>query len=81
MRINSTISSGSLDIKLDSLVEMYGSQNAAFQAIHSGVQREVSRQGISGVFRDLPVVVGSQKILVRGNVVDGAVKIGTAFRP
>ena len=35
---------------------------------------------IKGIF-ETSVKVGSQAITVRGNVVDGAVKIGTAFTP
>ncbi|MDQ1743165.1 MAG: hypothetical protein QOE23_1504 [Pseudonocardiales bacterium] len=35
---------------------------------------------VSGLFEET-VIVGAQKVTVRGMVIDGIVKIGTAFTP
>lgn len=46
----------------------------------SGDRICVRSQGLTGVF-ETTVKVGTETIVVRGNIVDGAVKIGTVFVP
>jgi hypothetical protein len=57
----------------------FGSQQAAFDAIQQATETAVQQQGISGVFQTTIQVAG-QIITVRGNVISGVVKIGTAFK-
>lgn len=61
----------------DPLVQQFGSREAVVQ------QMLIALKGLtplSGLFEE-QVVVGGQKVVVRGAVVDGIVKIGTAFTP
>jgi hypothetical protein len=64
---------------LDVLVSEFGSQEAAYSALQKATQQAVSQQGLTGVF-ETSVKVGSQTVTVRGAVVDGVAKIGTAFQ-
>jgi RHS repeat-associated protein len=64
---------------LDSVVSTFGSEEAAFRAIQQGTEAAVQQQGLTGVFQTT-VQVGGETITVRGAVVNGAVKIGTAFK-
>ena len=64
---------------LDTLVRQSGSQEAAYVALQRATEATVKAQNIKGVF-ETTVKVGAETITVRGNVVDGAVKIGTAFK-
>lgn len=64
--------------RLGNLVDEFGSQEQAFQAIRGSAQELVTREGITGVFERV-VRVGAQDVTVRGRVIDGVVKIGTAF--
>ncbi len=64
---------------LDSLVRLFGSQEAAYRAMQEATEIAVRAQNITGVFQ-LIVKVGSEMITVRGSVVDGVVKIGTAYK-
>jgi hypothetical protein len=57
-----------------------GDQSKAFGAIQNAAQQEITAQGITGVF-ERAVTVGGSQITVRGTVLDGVVKIGTAFIP
>jgi RHS repeat-associated protein len=66
--------------KLDDLVKEFGSQENAMDALQQAAEDAVKSKGLKGVFEET-VKVGTQQVTVRGNVVDGAVKIGTAFRP
>ncbi len=64
---------------LDGLVKAFGSSEKAFRALEKATQAAVKNQGIKGVF-ETTVKVGGESVTVRGNVVDGVVKIGTAFK-
>jgi hypothetical protein len=64
---------------LDGLVAQYGSQPAAFNAIQRATETAVKAQNITGQY-EIAVKVGTQALIVRGNaMIDGTVKIGTAF--
>ncbi len=64
---------------LDGVVKTFGSPEKAFGALQDATQAAVKNQGIKGVF-ETAVKVGGEMVTVRGNVVDGVVKIGTAFK-
>jgi hypothetical protein len=70
---------GNAEHSLDSLVSEFGSREAAGNAIQQAAEGAVRQQGLTGVF-ETSVKVGNQSITVRGIVIDGAVKIGTAFK-
>ncbi|HKY41320.1 MAG TPA: hypothetical protein VJN18_35550 [Polyangiaceae bacterium] len=57
-----------------------GDKVAAFNALESGAQQLASRGAIKGVF-ETTVQVAGQNVTVRGAVVDGAARVGTAFIP
>jgi RHS repeat-associated protein len=63
---------------LEPLVVRYGSQHGAFEAISNATQAAVRDQRLTGVFQ-IAVSVGGVNVTVRGAVVDGSVRIGTAF--
>jgi hypothetical protein len=65
---------------LESLVQQLGSQEKAFGAIQSAAEGAVKAGGLTGVF-ETAVDIGGTQVTVRGAVVDGTVKIGTAFIP
>ncbi len=65
---------------LDGVVKQFGSQEKAFNAIQQATETAARSQGLKGVF-ETTVKVGTENITIRGNIVDGAVKVGTAFRP
>ena len=65
---------------LDPLVTEFGSETAAFEAIRKATQSAAGSANITGIF-EIPVRVGSQTIIVRGRVIEGIVRIGTAFKP
>lgn len=65
---------------LSGVVKQFGSEEKAFNAIQQATERAVGSEGLKGVF-ETTVKVGTETITVRGNVIDGAVKIGTAFVP
>ena len=64
---------------LDGVVKTFGTPEKAFGALQDATQAVVKNQGIKGVF-ETTVKVGGETVTVRGNVVDGVVKIGTAFK-
>jgi len=64
---------------LGPLVASYGSEVAAYEALEKATIQTVTSQGISGIF-EVVVNVGGLNVTVRGAVVNGLVKIGTAFR-
>jgi RHS repeat-associated protein len=65
--------------KLDGFLKKYGGdQIKAYRALYSATQKHIKSKGIKGKFEEVVNVNGS-KITVRGNVVNGEVKIGTAF--
>jgi len=61
----------------DPLVQQYGSREAVGQQFLNGLKGLTPE---SGTFEQ-QIVVGGQKVVVRGAVVDGVTKIGTAFTP
>jgi YD repeat-containing protein len=61
----------------DPLVQQYGSREAVVQQVLNGLKGLTPE---SGTFEQ-QIVVGGQKVIVRGAVVDGVTKIGTAFTP
>jgi len=65
---------------LSDVVKQLGSEEKAFNAIQQATETAVRSQGLKGVFETV-VKVGTKSVTVRGNVIDGAVKIGTAFIP
>ena len=69
---------GKAQHNLGPLVQEFGSEASAYQAMQQAAEAVVKQKGITGVFEE--VQVGTQQITVRGNVVNGAVKIGTAFK-
>ena len=64
---------------LTDLVVKFGSQEAAFKAIQQATEAAVQQQGLTGVFQTTVRVAG-ETVTVRGNVIGGVVKIGTAFK-
>ena len=65
---------------LDVIVGQFGSQRAALGALQNATSTAVQSQGIIGVF-ETSVEVGGVQVTVRGAVVQGQVRIGTAFIP
>jgi uncharacterized membrane protein YbaN (DUF454 family) len=63
--------------KFDPLVQQFGSREAVVQQMLSALK---GLTPVSGLFEET-VIVGAQKVTVRGMVIDGIVKIGTAFTP
>lgn len=59
------------------LVRMFGSREAVVQEFLRGLK---GLTPAAGRF-EREIVVGGQRVIVRGAVVDGIVKIGTAFTP
>ena len=66
--------------KIDDIVKEFGSQENAFQAMQEATQAAVKSKNLTGVF-EVTVRVGRQDVVVRGKVIDGVAKIGTAFKP
>ncbi len=64
---------------LDGVVNSLGSQQAAMNALQQATEVAVQQQGLTGVF-ETTVQVAGETVTVRGNVVNGVVKIGTAFK-
>ena len=64
---------------LTGLVQQYGSPAAAYAALERATTAQVVAKGISGQFEEV-VNVGGMNVTVRGAVVNGVVKIATAFR-
>jgi hypothetical protein len=65
---------------LEPLVGKLGSQEAVFTAVEDATQAAVKSGGLTGVF-ETTVSVAGQNVVVRGNVMDGVVRIGTFFTP
>jgi hypothetical protein len=61
------------------LVQTYGSEQAAYNALLQATEQTVASKGLTGVF-ETTVQVGGESVTVRGAVVGGVVKIGTAFK-
>jgi hypothetical protein len=69
---------GKAEHKLGPLVAKFGSQEAAFNAVQSATQADVTRRGLSGVF-ETTVSVAGHNVVVRGKVIDDVPRIGTFF--
>ena len=65
----------------DFLNSYNGNQTDAFKALLKATQNYVQSNNITGTFKDIVVNVNGFDITVRGAVVDGVIKIGTAFIP
>jgi hypothetical protein len=63
---------------LANLVDRLGSEEAAFNAIQSEAQNAVELGGITGRY-EVVVTVAGQDVTVRGIVMDGVARVGTAF--
>jgi hypothetical protein len=59
------------------LVQQFGSREAVVQQFLNGLDGLTPD---SGTFEE-QIVVGGQKVIVRGAVINGITKIGTAFTP
>lgn len=70
---------GNAGHNLGPLVQQYGSPAAAYAALEKATVAHVTARGLTGVFEEV-VTVGGTNVTVRGAVVNGVVKIGTAFR-
>jgi RHS repeat-associated protein len=66
--------------KLGTLVTEFGSELQAYEAIEKAIDAAVSQKGITGLFEET-VQVGTQQVTVRGNVINGVVHIGSAWKP
>jgi len=66
--------------KLDEVVARFGSQEEAFNAIKNATEETLRGRNMTGIFETV-VQVGGQAVTVRGNIVNGVVRIGTAFIP
>jgi hypothetical protein len=71
---------GKAEHNLEAVINEFGSEQNAFKAIQQATQSAVRDQGLKGVF-ETTVKVGSETITVRGNIIDGIAKIGTAYKP
>jgi len=65
---------------MDPVLNQFGSRESAFAAIKQSTEQVVQALGLQGVF-ETQVPVGSSIVTVRGNIVGGTVRIGTAFIP
>jgi RHS repeat-associated protein len=71
---------GDLGHNLTPVVEHFGSERAAFNAIRSATQAAVNARGLTGTFKTAVEVAGTQ-VTVKGTVIEGVVRIGTAYIP
>ncbi len=71
---------GKVGHNLGSLVDEFGGQANAASAMQSAIQAHVSSNNLVGAFEQV-VRVGSQYVTIRGRVIDGVARIGTAFIP
>ncbi len=65
---------------LGGLVTRFGSPEAAYTALYDATSAAVRAQGTTGLFQTAVKVAG-ETVTVRGNVIDGVVRISTAFIP
>ncbi|MBN1467085.1 MAG: hypothetical protein JW924_00025, partial [Fusobacteriaceae bacterium] len=67
---------------LNNFLKKYsGDQIKAYKALELATQKYVDLNKMTGTFKDIRVNVSGVTITVRGAVVNGKVKIGTAFIP
>lgn len=55
-----------------------GNECKAYDAIYNATFKQIKKKGITGAFETV-VKVGGQNVTVRGQVIDGVVRIGTGF--
>jgi len=65
--------------KLDEVVTAVGSREEAFRMLQRQTQAAVGRDGLTDTFETVVNIKGYD-VTVRGKVVDGTTRIGTAFR-
>ena len=71
---------GKAEHNLDEFVHFFnGNQEQAYSALLKETVKYIKANNISGMFQNITLNVNGFNITVRGNVVDGVVKIGTAF--
>jgi len=66
--------------QLEGVVAHFGSPEAAYTALYDAVQAVVRAEGTSGVFQSIVTVAG-ELVTVRGRVIDGVLRLNTAFIP
>ena len=71
---------GKAQHNLGVLVEEFGGQAGATNAMQNAIQARVTARGLSGTFKQV-VRVGAQDVTIRGRVIEGVARIGTAFIP
>jgi RHS repeat-associated protein len=71
---------GKADHNLESVEKEFGNAKAATQALIKAVQTAVTKGNLTGDL-DITVKVGSTNVTVTGRIIDGVVRIGTAFVP
>ena len=62
------------------LVNQFGSQRAAYNAVQAATTAAVRQQSINGFFQ-IVVNVAGRMVTVRGVVMSGVARVGTAFIP
>jgi hypothetical protein len=74
---------GKAEHNFDALLKSFGgNQSKAYTAIENAAQSYVTKNNITGVINatnQITVKVSGYNVTVRGNVVDGVLKLGTAF--
>ncbi|NDK57359.1 RHS repeat-associated core domain-containing protein [Pontibacter sp. BT213] len=63
---------------LSSLVSMLGGKENTIRAVLNSANGKLPA---TGIFKDVPVNVAGQTVLIRGNVINGVPRIGTMFIP
>jgi RHS repeat-associated protein len=73
---------GKKEHNLDTFLSKFGGdQVKAYNALEKVTQQYVNSNKITGTFKDIIVNVNGVDVTVRGTVINGQVKIGTAFIP
>jgi len=73
---------GKTEHNLDTLLSKFGEDKVkAYNALEKATQQYVNSNKITGTFKDVVVNVNGVDVTVRGAVINGQVKIGTAFIP
>ncbi len=63
---------------LGGLVSKFGGEENTIRAVLNAADGKLPS---SGVFNDIPVNIGGQNVLIRGNVINGTPRLGTMFIP
>jgi hypothetical protein len=70
---------------LGQVASKYGSEQAAYKALQDAVVRAIPQQmakvKANGVFEYVEVIIDGQRVLVNGRIIDGVVRISTAWIP